>query len=300
MQTDHALKSGGKRLNGILPQSSLDQPLVSVVTVVFNGAKNLRATIESVLGQTYGNIEYIIIDGGSTDETLEILRKYEQVIDYWLSEPDKGVYDAFNKACSLIRGEWTLFLGSGDVLHDAAVVETIALAAREVPQDTELLYGKVSLTNDECTVVKILNRPWERMRGQWRGGRPMLPHHQGVFHRKTLLATEKPFDTSYRIAADSKLIYGSIRRVSPIFCDVVVTRAPLGGVSTEPRYFMSTAHEIIRINHEFGHTKYGHQLWFYFKCLSKSLLYSIGGKAYSKKWIDKYRVLTGRNPKWAR
>jgi hypothetical protein len=158
----------------------------------------------------------------------------------------------------------------------------------------------VCITNGAETAVKILNRPWAQMQGQWRGGRPMLPHHQGVFHRRTLLGDKRPFDTRYRIAADSTLIYRSLARATPVFCDTIITRAPIGGVSTEPEHFISTAHEILKINRELGHKRYALQLWFYMKILVKSLIYRIGGDASTKNLIDEYRVLTGRKPHWRR
>jgi glycosyltransferase involved in cell wall biosynthesis len=298
LQTAQDSRCGGKRIEGILPETGADHPLFTVVTAVFNGAETLETTIQSVLCQTYKNVEYIIIDGGSTDGTLDIIRKYEHAVDYWLSEPDKGVYDAFNKSCPFIRGEWTIFLGAGDVLFDPEVLATVALVAQEASHDTELIYGRVCITDDADAAVKVLNRPWAQMRGRWRGGRPMLPHHQGVFQRKSILGVSRPFDTKYRIAADSTLIYRSIGRVAPFFCDTIITRAPIGGVSTEPKYFIPTAHEILKINREFGHRNYAHQLWFYLKTLAKSLICNIGGDASAKKLIDEYRVLTGRKRKW--
>ena len=91
-----------------------DIPLVSIVTVVYNGEKYLEETIQSVITQTYPNVEYIIIDGGSTDGTLDIIKKHENVIDYFISEPDKGIYDAMNKGISLILGKWINFLNNKD------------------------------------------------------------------------------------------------------------------------------------------------------------------------------------------
>lgn len=298
VQTGRVAKCGGKRMSGILPESGADHPLFTVVTAVFNGAETLETTIQSVLCQTYKNVEYIIIDGGSTDRTLDIVRKYEHVIDYWLSEPDKGVYDAFNKSCPFIMGEWTIFLGAGDVLFDPEVLARVAQVVPETSHETELIYGRVSITNGSDTAVKVLNRPWAQMRGRWRGGRPMLPHSQGVFHRRSLLEQKHPFDTKYKIAADSKVIYASIARTMPVFCDAIVTRAPLGGLSTEPKHFLSTAHEIAKINRELGYRNYAHQIWFFLKILVKSLIYHIGGEAHAKAWIDRYRLLTGRKPKW--
>src|SRR5581483_9756434 len=205
-------------------------PLFTVVTAVFNAAEHLESTILSVLSQRYADVEYIIIDGGSTDGTLEIVRKYGRSIDYWVSEPDKGVYDAFNKGCRLITGEWTIFLGAGDLLHDANVLPSMAEVVRQVSAETEIVYGKVCLTKSGRIPVETLNSPWSQMCGRWRAGRPNLPHHQGVFHRSRILSAGTPFDISYKIAADSKLLYQSIQRAQPVFSDIVVASASVGGV----------------------------------------------------------------------
>lgn len=116
LMQDLTPRAGGLRTKGYLKKSLPDEPLVTVITVVFNGEECLEATIESVLNQTYDNIEYIVIDGGSTDGTLAIINKYNEQIDYWVSEADNGIYDAMNKAVTLARGDWCYFLGSDDVL----------------------------------------------------------------------------------------------------------------------------------------------------------------------------------------
>ena len=100
-------------------------PLITVITVVYNGAKYLEDTIKSVINQTYPNVEYIIIDGGSTDGTIDKIKKYEDYIDYWVSEPDKGIYDAMNKGISISFGEWLNMLNSGDSYYNFAVIENI-------------------------------------------------------------------------------------------------------------------------------------------------------------------------------
>ncbi|HLP97568.1 MAG TPA: glycosyltransferase family 2 protein [Sideroxyarcus sp.] len=107
---------GGLRMQGKFKKPMPEKPLVSILTVVFNGAQYLEQTILSVLKQDYENIEFIVIDGGSTDGTLDILRKYENAIDYWISEPDRGISDAFNKAVQLSAGDYLNFQGAGDLL----------------------------------------------------------------------------------------------------------------------------------------------------------------------------------------
>ncbi len=296
MSSDVGSKSGGKRLGGTSSVNGTKRPLFTVVTAVFNGAERLQSTIISVLGQSYSDVEFIVIDGGSTDGTLSILRKYEDAIDYWVSEPDRGVYDAFNKASRLITGEWTIFLGAGDLFYDANVLTSMAEVVRDAGLETEIFYGKVLLTKSGTIPVETLNCPWDQMCGRWRSGRPVIPHHQGVFHRKRILSVEAPFDITYRIAADSKLLYKSIQRARPVFSDIIVASASIGGVSTDVRHTMVAAKEIIRINREFGFTNYLHQLSFFSKAAVKSTINKLWGETVSRFCIDEYRKLTGRPP----
>ncbi len=106
------------------------RPLVSVITAVFNGEAFIASCIESVLSQDYPNIEHIVLDGGSTDGTVAILRKYQDQIAFWQSEPDKGVFDAWNKGLDLARGEWIAFLGADDCYLPGAISAYIELAQR--------------------------------------------------------------------------------------------------------------------------------------------------------------------------
>jgi Glycosyltransferases involved in cell wall biogenesis len=136
---------GGKRINGTYNlQSSKAQPIVSVITVVWNSEKLLERTINSVLEQTYTNIEYIIIDGGSEKGTLDIIKKYEDKIAYWMSEKDKGLYDAMNKGLQLATGDYVWFINSGDAIYDN---ETTANAIANA-NDADIIYGDTILVNE--------------------------------------------------------------------------------------------------------------------------------------------------------
>lgn len=112
---------GGLRTNGLYKQSTPERPLVTIITVVFNGASHLEATILSVINQSYDNIEYIIVDGGSTDGTLEIIRKYDHLVDYWACEKDAGIYDAMNKGIALASGELIGIINADDWYELCAV-----------------------------------------------------------------------------------------------------------------------------------------------------------------------------------
>jgi glycosyltransferase involved in cell wall biosynthesis len=95
-------------------------PMVTVVTVVLNGAEHVESTIRSVIGQDYPDIEYLIMDGGSTDGTLDIIKRHKASIAGIISEPDNGLYDAMNKAAAVAKGEWILFMNAGDTFYSAA------------------------------------------------------------------------------------------------------------------------------------------------------------------------------------
>ncbi len=108
------ISEGGKR-KASADGPAAARPVVSVITSVYNGAEGIERTIRSILAQNYPGVEYIVVDGGSGDGTVEILKRYNDSIDYWVSARDKGIYDAWNKGVQLAKGEWIAFLGSGDV-----------------------------------------------------------------------------------------------------------------------------------------------------------------------------------------
>lgn len=96
---------------------------LSIITINFNNEKGLKKTLESVSIQTYKNFEFIIIDGGSTDNSVNIIKEYQPIITYWLSEPDKGIYNAMNKGIAQAHGEYCIFMNSGDTFYDASTIE---------------------------------------------------------------------------------------------------------------------------------------------------------------------------------
>lgn len=128
-----------------------DKPLITVVTVVLNGVEFLERTIQSVVNQTYKNIEYIIIDGGSTDATLDIIKKYEDKITHWISEPDNGIYDAMNKGIDLTSGDWINFMMAGDKFHLNNVIDKIF---DNQTYNSDIIYGDMQLDRKGIFQVK--------------------------------------------------------------------------------------------------------------------------------------------------
>src|SRR5690349_11081866 len=114
------------------------QPLVSIITIVYNGEKHLEQTIQSVLSQTYSNIEYIIIDGGSVDNSISIIKKYNNRLAYWISEKDSGISDAFNKGIAKARGEIIGLINADDWYETDAVEKVVALIGNH-----DVAYGNV-------------------------------------------------------------------------------------------------------------------------------------------------------------
>lgn len=209
------------------------KPVVTVVTVVLNGRDFLERTIQSVLGQTYKNIEYVLIDGGSTDGTTEIIRKYEDRLDYWLSEPDSGIYDAMNKGTKLASGEWIIFMNSGDLFYDNDVVSNV-FAEDRGPCD--LIYGNVEVNygGRYTRIQKALG-----IDELWKG---MICSHQSVFTRTCLVSTLE-FNRVNTISADFELIFRlkhDNRRF--VYLDETISTVEAEGLSNSDRYrtIMST------------------------------------------------------------
>jgi len=125
MSPQFSIPQGGLWAKGIFKEGTDEKPLITIITVVLNGQNFIRNTIENILHQTYQNIELIVIDGCSKDQTVEIIQSLESKIDYWISEKDSGIYDAMNKGINLARGKWLNFMNSGDVFFSNYLVEKL-------------------------------------------------------------------------------------------------------------------------------------------------------------------------------
>ena len=137
-------------------KTNLDLPLISIITVVYNGEKYFEQTILSVINQTYKNIEYIIIDGGSTDGSIDIIRKYEDNISYWVSESDNGLYDAMNKGIKIAKGELIGMINSDD-WYEQDALEIMANAYRNNPEKNIFHADRYDIDNAGCKHVIKFN-----------------------------------------------------------------------------------------------------------------------------------------------
>jgi len=250
---------GGLRSRGYYKKTMPQCPLITVVTVVKNDAEALQKTIDSITGQTYDNIEFIVIDGASTDSTLEVIKKNEDKIDLWISEPDKGIYYAMNKGIDLTAGDWINFMNAGDFFYEKDTVKTVF--GKEYG-DADFIYGDTFfLRGDFNGVVKAwdFNILWKTM----------VFTHQSLFTKSEVLKKRK-FDTKFNICADYDIIFNSYKKGLKFFNSGTVIAAFDPGISDLSRARMAI--EKWKVVRKYRNDFAFH--WFYLKLVLKRFFLS--------------------------
>lgn len=208
------------------------KPYISIVTATYNSAQYLQRCIDSVAGQTFQAVEHIVIDGASTDGTAEIIKANEKNLSYWVSETDKGIFEAWNKALPHIKGEWVLFLGSDDCLIGECALEKIVPFLKNASPEYSLVYGILQVCDRGTKTAKTkIGLPWENMEGKYSKANIALPPHPATFHHFSVFINCYTFDEKFQIAADSKLMTMEIIKKRPLFVPVEITYYSLGGIS---------------------------------------------------------------------
>ena len=205
---------------------------ISIITVAFNAERTIADTLRSVAEQTYSDIEYIVVDGASTDGSLKIIQQYAQCIAKFNSEPDRGIYDAMNKGLRLATGDIIGFLNADDVYADPWVIERVSAAMADGELDA--LFGDVEYFNPARSNQTLRRyrsarfRP-ERINWGW------MPAHPTLFMRRHLYQHFGGFNVSYRIAGDFELVARMFHggAVKYRYLPEVLVRMRIGGVSTE-------------------------------------------------------------------
>ena len=178
----------------------MHNPKFTIITVTYNAGKVLEKTIQSVISQSYRNVEYIIVDGKSKDNTLKIADLYKEWIHNLVSEPDKVLYDAMNKGIRLATGNYLCFLNAGDKLHDENTLQRIVDSLKEKTQP-DVLYGETAIVDENGNFLHMrrLSTPQELNWKSFRQG--MLVCHQAFFAKREL-AVQEPYLLDYRFSAD--------------------------------------------------------------------------------------------------
>ena len=235
---------GGLRTKGYFKKSYKKTPLISIITVVYNGEKYLKETIQSVINQTYDNVEYIIIDGGSTDGTLDIIKKYEEKIDYWLSEKDSGIYDAMNKGVTLCSGDIIGIVNADDFIY-RDTLQNVAKFFSDT--DAMFTFGQLALADEDGKVfdtaksIGIDNIKYKLFRHM-----PFL--HPTMFVKKEVYEKLGLYNTRYKLSADYdftlRLVKNNIQFVKLDFSTGVFR---LGGQSGGMRSYLEN-HKLLLVH----------------------------------------------------
>lgn len=208
------------------------RPLFSIITVTYNASPWLERTIQSVIAQRAQGVEYIIIDGGSTDGTVGIIRKYETAVSYWVSEPDSGLYDAMNKGLKAARGKYVWFLNAGDVFYAHYTLRKLAsLMIRNRYPD--ILYGETEIMDAEGASLGMrrLKAPEELTWESLRMG--MLVCHQSFVVKRSIA---KNYDLHYRFTADYDWVIRCLKSAGTIVnTRLILSRFLEAGISTAHR-----------------------------------------------------------------
>ncbi len=220
---------GGLRKKGIYKTSLPGKPLITVVTVVLNNKRYIEDAISSVLGQTYDNVEYIVIDGGSTDGTLDVIKKYGEKIDYWISSKDKGIYDAMNKGTELARGDWIHLLNSDDYYFSSDVLEK---AVGHLDNSGDNFYYFTLIHQFPSQKKKTYKYPFNFL-GYLRLYYSAYLPHPTLFVMKKQYEEIGPYDLNFKIAADHDMILRLCKKYRPCFVDIPLSVMRIRGYSSK-------------------------------------------------------------------
>lgn len=225
---------------------------ISLITICFNRKATISKTIKSVLSQDYNNIEYIIIDGNSTDDTKEIIQSFGDKISKFVSEPDKGLYHALNKGLQLATGEVIGLMHSDDEFYDTGVVSQIVAAFHKNPNSNGVYGNGIYVTNDDKQSL-VRNRisgdfSIEKIKSGW------VPLHTTVYLKRELFEKYGYYNLDYKIASDTELLlrYLFQQKIETTYLNIYFVKMRMGGLSTNYKRFFEVLIEDFKIYKNLG------------------------------------------------
>jgi glycosyltransferase involved in cell wall biosynthesis len=277
-------------------------PLISVIVAVYNGAKTIQRCIDSVSDQIYPNKELIIIDGGSQDGTVDILRVNNDKISYWISEPDSGIYQAWNKALDHVKGDWVYFLGADDYLWKSDVFEQISKHLIEaVLKGERLVYGQVAFVTDQGDVLQVVGS-LSKGQKQLKWVKKEILATPGLFFLKSLFDKHGKFDETFKIAGDLDFVL-RVKTEFNLRCldEVIVSGFECSGLSTKPKYkyltFIETTNAFKKNGIALNRMVW---IWTFFKTILHACFFKLLGASKTAYIVDLYRIITGRTVFWTK
>lgn len=276
-------------------------PQISVVVAVFNSKATLQQCIDSFARQNYAHKELIVIDGGSTDGSVDVLAANQHVVDYWISEPDRGIYSAWNKALDHAHGEWICFLGADDYFWSEDALALMSVQLQQLSPSVQVAYGAIMVVNAHGAVIHPFGAPWHRVRRRFR--QLMSIPHQGTMHRRSLFQRHGRFDESFRIAGDYELLLRELKTADAFFVPDVVVSAMRqgGGISSTPGNAWVVLKETRQAQLKNGLYLPGiYWLLAVARLGMRFALWSVIGEHATRRALDMGRRLLGLPPFWTR
>lgn len=272
------------------------QPKISIVTAVYQGAATLERLLGSIETQSWPARELVVMDGGSTDGTVDLLAAHSDRIDFWASAPDEGVYDAWNKALEQVTGDWVLFLGADDYLWHPGALADMVPHLRRKGRSCPLVYGTTQVVDQEGGVLRVLGDPWPIARTELTRDMP-IPN-PSTFYRRDLFERVGRFDPSFRSAGDYEFLLRVCRSQDACFApDVVVTGMQAGGLSDELRHKIPAIREVLEAQRRHGLRRLPPTLsWRLLRVRIHVLLARLLGEKTARRLVNRYRDYAGRPP----
>lgn len=209
----------------------MNTPKISIITVCYNAAQTIESTLNSALNQTYPNKEIVVVDGLSNDGTVEIVKKFASRISKWVSEKDKGIYDAMNKGAKIASGDWIYFLNAGDVFYNNEVLSQIF--NQPIDESVGLIYGKVQTINEPSGVNYVFGKPVNLIDFYFRY--PI--NHQSAFTHKRAFEQVGTYNTHYKLVSDTEwfIRFFKNQQLKPLHIDLIITFYDILGASYHKR-----------------------------------------------------------------
>ncbi len=276
-------------------------PLISIIVAVFNGADTLTRCLDSIVCQSYPQVELIVMDGGSTDGTITLLEARTCEITYWETQPDRGIYHAWNKALTHATGDWICFLGADDFFWDRDAIASLAAHLPPPRSPIRVVYGQTAVLSQSGTVVRYEGRPWPQSRAglAWTLTLP----HPGLLHHRSLFDDHGPFDETLRIVGDYELLLRELKPHGPsgeaLFVPRVAVGFGHGGVSHSPRAMAAMLAEISRVRAWHGLSRWALPSKVRIKMLLCAWIYRAAGDNGFRRIADTLRRLRGKPPVWS-
>lgn len=275
-------------------------PFISVIVAVYNGVKTLQQCIDSFALQSHPNKELIVVDGGSKDGTTNLLGSNDGLIDRWISEPDKGIANAWNKGLACAKGDWICFLGADDFFWNKDVLALISMELEKVPSEVHMAYTQIMLVSVEGNVLYPVGEPWEKVKKRFKQGL-CLPH-QGVMHRRSLFEQNGNFDESFRIGADYELMLRELKAAEIVFIpEIILSAMRQGGLSSNPSNSIDAMNDVRRAQKMHG--QYFPSLFWMLAMLRiymRSLVWKLIGEQKTRKLLDLCRRIKGLPLYWTK